>query len=84
MTILSTEAIQELAEIDIRGRFMNMACDMEMAMLHIMVYCSPDPYNQKRKFYKMFMHEKIQNTIADLKNYKPQLYKKYEDELMQL
>ena len=81
---MTPDKLRELAEIDIRGRFMNMSCDMEMVMLHILVYLSPDPYNQKRKFYNMHMHEKIQNTICDLKLYKRSLYEKYENDLLKL
>ena len=74
----------DLIEIDIRGRFMTMACDIEFMLLNIMVYCSPDPYNQIRKFKKMMMSDKIQNTIADLKKYKRKYYKEYKEELEEL
>lgn len=78
------EKLEILAEIDIRGRFMMMAADIEFTLMNIMVYSAPDPLNSLRRFKKMMMHEKIQNTITDLKNYKPDLYKNYAEHLKQL
>lgn len=62
---------------------MSMACDIEWTLLHIIVFSSPDP-DRQRQFHKMHMHEKIQNTIADLKTYKPDQYSKYKNELEEL
>ena len=75
-----------IAEIDIRGRFLMMACDIEWTMLHIMMLCSPDPMSQVRRFNsnEMRMHNKIQCTICDLKKYKPDYYEEYKDELEKL
>ena len=75
-----------LAEIDIRGRFLMMACDIEWSMLHIMIHCAPDPMNQIRKFNskEMRMHNKIECTISDLKKYKLNYYEEYKDELDKL
>lgn len=77
---------QTIAEIDIRGRFLMMACDIEFTMLYIMIYCSPDPLNQVRRFNSddMTMHNKIECTICDLKKYKPEHYATYKDELEKL
>jgi hypothetical protein len=61
-----------------------MACDLEWALLHIMVHCAPNPLEQLRRFKGMMMHEKIQNTICDLKTYKPDLYAEYAEELEKL
>lgn len=75
-----------LAEIDLRGRFMMMSCDIEWSMLNIMMYSTTDPHNHHRanKFEGMMMHEKIQNTICDLKKYHPELYSEYITEMGQL
>ena len=76
--------IETLAEIDLRGRFIMMACDIEWSMLHIIMSCAPDPLNQSRKFTGQMMHSKIEMTICDLKNNKPHLYEEYKDELEKL
>ena len=75
-----------MAEIDIRGRFMMMACDIEWSMLSIIMYSTTDPYNHHRanKFEGMMMNEKIQNTICDLKKYHPNYYNEYKQEMGQL
>jgi len=72
------------AEIQIRGRFITMSCDIEYTLLNIMAYSAPDPNNQIRRFKNMMMHEKINCTIADLKNHKPQYYDEYKDYLDKL
>jgi hypothetical protein len=79
-----SEPLIDKAEIDIRGRFLMMACDIEYTLLHIMMYCAPDPLNQIRKFEGMMMHNKIEATIADLKRYKPNYYNEYEKEIAKL
>jgi hypothetical protein len=78
--------METLAEIDIRGRFIMMACDLEFTLLHIMMHCAPDPMNQIRRFNsdEMRMHNKIECTISDLKKYKPHLYEAYKDDLEKL
>jgi len=70
------EDVKTIAEIDIRGRFIMMACDVEWTMLYIMMYSSPDPINQLRRFNsdEMRMDNKIECTISDLKKYKPHYY----------
>lgn len=82
------ETPSTLAEIDIRGRFMMMACDIEWSMLNIIIYSTNDPYNHHRvnQFKGMMMHEKINCTICDLKKYHPNYYieyKKYLDMLLE-
>ena len=72
------------AEIDLRGRFIAMACDMEFTLMQIMVNLAPDPHNHFRCFNEMMMHAKIQNTIADVKRFRPHLYTKYEVDLESL
>lgn len=67
------------AEIKIRGSFLMMACDVEYALLNILAYSTPDPQNQLRKFKDMLMKQKIDCTIADLKNHKPNYYNEYKD-----
>lgn len=71
-------------EADIRGKFLTMSCDIELMLLYIMAYSSPNPNQQVRKFKGMMISDKIQNTISDLKKYKRKYYKKYKKELDQL
>lgn len=84
--ILIHDDIKTLVEIDIRGRFIMMACDIEFTLLYIMMYCAPDPMNQLRRFNSegMRMHNKIEATIADLKKFKPKYYEEYKEELDKL
>jgi len=67
-----------------QDNFLMMACDLEYTLLNIMAFSAPDPLNQIRRFRKMFMSEKINNTIADLKHYKPNYYQEYQIHLDQL
>jgi len=78
------ENMKILAEIDVRGRFLMMSADVEFTMLLIMTYLSPDPFNQIRNFTGMMMHNKIECTIADVKKYRPDLYKEYQKDLEKL
>ncbi len=75
---------QTKLEVEIRGKFMTMACDVEYSLLRIIAYSAPDPQNQLRKFKKMMMHEKIECTLKDLKTYKSHLYIEYESHLNKL
>lgn len=70
-----------MAEIDIRGRFMMMACDIEWSMLNIIIYSTTDPNNLNRvnQFKRMMMNEKIQCMVCDLKKYHPNLYAEYKE-----
>lgn len=72
-----------IAEIDIRGRFMMMACDIEWSMLNIIMYSTTDPNNHHRvnQFKGMMMHEKIQCIICDLKKYHPNFYIEYKEHI---
>jgi hypothetical protein len=72
------------AEIKIRGSFLMMACDVEYALLNILAYSTPDPKNQLRHFKEMRMAQKIECTIADLKEHKPIYYDEYKDYLSPL
>ena len=58
-----------IAEIDIRGRFMMMAVDIEWSMLQIILYSAPDPNNHRRvgRFEGMMMNEKIAYRFKLLK-----------------
>ncbi len=77
------ESIDIIAEIDIRGRFMMMSCDIEWSMLHIIMFCANDPNNHHRvnQFKNMMMNEKIECTICDLKKFKPQYYAEYKEHI---
>lgn len=70
-----------LAEIDIRGRFMMMACDIEWSMVNIIMYSTTDPNNHHRvnQFKGMMMHQKIECMISDLKKYHLKFYAEYKD-----
>ncbi len=72
-----------LVEIDIRGRFLMMACDIELTLIYVSLYCAPDPLNP-RQFEGQTMYNKIENAISDLKKHKPQYYEEYKDELDKL
>jgi hypothetical protein len=70
-----------IQEINLRGGFMMQSCDLEMALLHIMLYCIAgvtEPEVIKRKFKGMMMNDKIKQAIIDLKTHKPNYYTKYE------
>ena len=77
------EDIEVIADIDIRGRFMQMSADIEWSMLHIILYSAPDPNNHRRvnQFEGMMMNEKIECTICDLKKNKPYYYSEYKEYL---
>jgi len=70
-------------EIEIRGRFLMMACDIEYCLLNIIMFCNPDPRNHERvgQFKEMRMAGKINNVIADLKKYKPNYYTEFKNDL---
>lgn len=78
------EDLHILAEIEIRGRFTMMACDIELSLINIAAFCIPDPENQLRKFKGLMMHNKIEIVICDLKRYKKDYYIKYQEELEKL
>lgn len=69
-------------EIEIRGHYLMMACDIEFSLLRIIMYCSPKPFNQKRlgEFTGMKMSEKINNAICDIKIYNNYYYLEFENE----
>ena len=71
-------------EIDLRGRFMTMACDLEWSLFIIMAFAWPDPNKSKRLFQEMTMGTKIQCVIADLKKYKPEHYEQHKESLGKL
>lgn len=77
------ENLQIIAEIDIRGRFMMMAADIEWSMLQIILYSAPDPSHHRRanQFKGMMMNEKIECTISDLKKHKLNYYNEYKEYL---
>jgi hypothetical protein len=71
-------------EIDLRGRFMTMACDVEWSLLIIMAYAWPDPNKSKRLSEKMTMYNRIACAISDLKKYKPEHYEQHKESLEKL
>jgi len=70
-------------EIEIRGRIVSAACDIEYCLLNIIVFCHPDPHNHERlgQFKEMKMGGKIDVVKKDLKEYKIEYYKEFEQEL---
>lgn len=80
---ISKENVATKKEIEIRGRYLMMACDIEYSLLNIIMFCNPDPGNHERvgKFKGMRMAQKINNVIADLKKYKPNYYSEFKKEL---
>ena len=80
---ISKENSSTKREIEIRGRFLMLACDIEYCLLNIIMFCNPDPGNHERvgKFKEMHMAGKINNVIADLKKYKPNYYSKFKNDL---
>ena len=68
-----------LKEIEVRGRYLSMSCDIEYCLLQILIFCNPDPNNHDRsgKFKKMTMGDKINTVICDMKDYKQTEYIQY-------
>ena len=79
---ISKENEETKKEIEIRGRYLMMACDIEFSLLCIIMYCSPDPHNQHRlgQFTDMHMSEKINNAICDIKKYNYNYYLEFKNE----
>jgi len=73
------EDLEVIAEIDIRGRFMMMACDLEWSLFCIMLYCNAFNPKKVRRYKKMMMAQKIDCTIADLKHYNMNYFLEFED-----
>jgi len=78
---LETENPEVRKEIDIRGRMLMFACDIEYCLLNIIAFCSPDPYNHARtgQFHSMRMKNKIDNAICDIKRHNIQYYYEFEE-----
>lgn len=73
-------------EIQVRGKYLTMSCDIEYCLLNIIIFCNPTPDSNIRigKFIKMTMGDKINAVICDMKKYKMDdylLYKQYFDGL---
>lgn len=78
---INTETAATRKEIEIRGRIVMMACDIEFCLLNIIMFCNPSPNYHERagRFKEMRMAEKINNVIADIKKYKPNYYLEFKD-----
>ena len=66
---------------------MMQSCDLEIALLHIMLFCLVDREENtivKNGFRKMMLSEKIKKTIEVLKTYRPELYTKHESDFQEL
>ena len=62
-----------------RGIVLTISCDIEMALLYIMLYCIvDDPLPVIRNFKGMMMGGKIAATKRDLQKYFPEYYTQYE------
>jgi hypothetical protein len=67
-------------EINLRGAFVMQSCDLEIALLHIMLFCIIDIEENtviKNGFKGMILDEKIKKTIEFLKTYRSDLYMDY-------
>ncbi|HEY1872385.1 MAG TPA: hypothetical protein VGG71_15080 [Chitinophagaceae bacterium] len=87
MTESSLSQKTTILEVNLRGAFMMQSCDLEMALLHIMLYCLVDEEQNtivKNGFKGMMMNEKIKKTIEVLKTYRPNKYVEYESYFDQL
>lgn len=73
------ENLDILAEVELRGRFMMMACDLEWQLFSIMIYCNVFDQKKTRKYKGMMMAKKIDCTIADLKKYNLDYYSEFKD-----
>ena len=72
------------AEIQIRGRFITMSCDLENTLLNIMAYSAPDPSNQIRRFKNMMMHENLGYFIwQSIKSHLPSM-KEWKKKMMMM
>jgi len=80
---ISKENKSTKKEIEIRGRYLMMACDIEYCLLNIILFCNPDPHNHERvgQFTEMKMASKINNVIKDLREYKPDYYNEFKEDL---
>lgn len=72
----SKENAETKKEIEIRGRYLMMCCDIEYCLLNIIMFCNPDPNNHERagQFKEMKMANKIESVICDMKKYEMQHY----------
>jgi hypothetical protein len=78
---ISTENAETKKEIEIRGRYLMMCCDIEYCLLNIIMWCNPDPNNHERagQFKEMKMANKIESVICDMKKYRIQHYLNFKD-----
>jgi len=78
---ISKETDETKREIEIRGRYIMMASDIEFSLLCVIMYCS-EQYNQERlgQFSDMKMGAKINNAICDLKKYNYDYYLEFKNE----
>ena len=79
--VIEKENEETKREIEIRGRIIMFACDIEYCLLNIISFCSPDPYNHERagQFNTMRMKNKIDNAICDIKRHNIKYYYEFGD-----
>jgi pheromone shutdown protein TraB len=85
--IASFSQLTTIQEVNLRGAFMMQSCDLEMALLHIMLFCIVDVEENtviRKGFKGMMMNEKIKKTIEVLKLYRPNRFIEYESYFDQL
>ena len=70
-----------LKEINVRGRYLTMSCDIEYCLLNIILFCNPNPTDHDRagQFKQMTMGGKIDAVICDMKEYKNADYLQYKE-----
>lgn len=77
----SNESAETKMEIQIRGRYAMMACDIEFCLFNLIAFCNPDPHNHERigQFSEMQMAAKINNAVCDMKKYKLAYYEEFKE-----
>lgn len=82
--MIFSEAINK--EINIRGRFAMLSCDIEFSLLFIIGFAEAyeNTTEIKRNLKGMTFNEKINNAKSVLKEFKPHLYTEYKDQLDKL
>lgn len=81
MNILNWDHPSIKKEIEIRGRYAMLSCDLEYCLLNIIIFCNPEPFNHERfgQFKKMQMSSKIDCAIADIKKYRFEYYIEFKE-----
>ncbi len=67
-----------LREVNIRGRVMTFATEIELLLIKVILFSIYNPDEDiLRSFVRMTMGKKIETAIKDLQKYKPEVYVEY-------